>query len=360
MRDDEEAEKTLLEPPDLQALLSDASRSHRQQFNRLMHEHATKRSEISRSERAYFERLYPATDLLVPDPRALAGIDAVVGLIAQVLQYTLREHVTTFALLEQDDSNPARPTGVGKSAIGFDLVGIDIPHSTIPRPDSRDDEASAIRAVGLLDKQTPKWLTAKHTSVQIISSDMPFLGSADGRLAVAPIVGEPVVATWDMARMISRKFDCHYYGPGGEKIPWLRAYTEMLATRYLLGVGGMFCDSKRLYPLDHVFILHKLLGTAGESRVAFRDYPAEMARIALLEQLTRNPAYRAEATVFWRIDEHEHLRRALEMLTRAGTLPRVCEVAITTNPDAEDAYWYLHEVREGIADRVGLSYAGAI
>jgi hypothetical protein len=308
---------------------------------------------LSASEHDYITRLESSfgQNLLIPQPEALQPLQYPVGIIAHVLRCSTPQSSRNFALIEHHGARPGRPTGIGKTTVALRLLGVDVPLDEIPRPANRHDPAEARQAISELGDRTVG-LYSTNKSVQTISSDMPYLGLRDGTLQVATIIGEPILALWDLARSISRAFDAHYRAEGGRDVPWLREYVEKLADTYYLSFGerGMFCDSAQTYSLDHVFIFKKRATRPGKLSVKITNLHEERAKDALIDQLKHNPMYQCGVTPFWQIDRDEHVQRLMTTMSRVCAFPSVSQIEISA--DSPDSY--IDDVGSVVAHTVGL------
>lgn len=356
-----ESDGLLSHPPSVRGLFSDSCLKHRLRINESMWQYVKRhqaRPDLTASEQDYLVGLESSygKNLLIPPLDALTALQWPIGIISHTLRYSTPHSATNFALLEHYGCHSSRPTGIGKSTIALRLLGVHVPLDAIPRPANRHDPAEARRAISELGDRTVE-LHSTNKNVRVICSDMPYIGLRDGTLHVASIVGEPILALWDLARSISRRFDAHYRGERGEVVPWLRAYVERLADTYFLSFGdrGMFCDFARTYRLDHVFILKKQRAEPGKSSVTISHFDEETGKQLLVDELNHNPHYQSGTTPFWQINQEGHLHRLRAIMDNIGGLPAVSQIEISTDSPTS----YVEVVCRLVAEAIGMTESAA-
>ncbi len=301
--------------------------TYKMKYNQKMWEFVAlhRQRKLTEHEKAYLAALDSVYEcnLLAPGRAFLEGVEALFDLIAVSLIYSSKRITKTAALMElYSPESPVRE-GTGKTGLALAVIGASIPYNEIPRPQSRYNSADAYSAIAELGRQSLSPIPFKNTNVRLVASDLTYVGvGEDRKLCIAPAVGEPFIAQWDMARHISRVYDVYYKERDGRTIPWLKDYLIKLAEKYYLefGVNGAFNDPFSLTRLDELYIIepHCRSGTHG---VLAESETRNVLETLLLRNPVGHPAYPSSG--FWKLYEDEHEKRVRKILNNLAVLPRI-------------------------------------
>jgi hypothetical protein len=201
-------------PSALSSLYTDAGLHNRMRFNnmiRKMIKQHRNRTDLSSYERQYLHSLLADMDnVIVPNANFIAASECfdIIG----VCVWHMDSDGNASNSLFQEEYGPDSPIrlGMGKTALALHLVGVNIPYADIPSPPFRTDPEGIRAAIQQLSHRDLMSIPREESRTQLVATDLVYLSSRGGRLVVAPVVSEPFVAQWDIARHIARYYDVYY------------------------------------------------------------------------------------------------------------------------------------------------------
>lgn len=312
----DELEQSSFEYPDgLRELYSRECVAHRDRFNQRMHRYIDNRiSNGSDIERAYFLNLKKYNNLLVP-AEGLNGLSNSFDVI------TVSGAVKNkrFMFVENWHEYSGKRFSSGKTSIMLQLLGVDMPYfeleEDIPSHNGKEIEISRGRDKG----------------VRLIISDMGYVLFSNGALCLAPVVGEQLIAQWDIARHVAKVLH--------PQVNFQEKRRTAVETDYLESIGNLnwlshnlFADNLQIYPINALFFIDTMLI---DLEAVFEQRKFEQRRVRVREVsptreelrkiFSNNPCYHYNNTDFWRINLGEH-RRRLEALVNGveeQKIPRI-------------------------------------
>jgi hypothetical protein len=170
-------------------------------------------------------------------------------------------------------------------------------------------------------ERPPVHLSVHAGYMQLVLTDIAYIGVCGGQLHISAVIGEPFVARWDVARHIVRHFDAYYKDDDCTSVPMLEEYLRAVASRCFLpfGASGVFVDAPDGLPVKVVCIVRR--GAARLCLSKLRGHSREVLRRLLLTNPCKHPAFATSR--FWKINVSEHKRRVGVTVDALQDIPSV-------------------------------------
>ncbi len=302
-------------PDSLRDLYSQECIAHRSRFNQRMRRYIDNRIlHGDYMERAYFLNLEKYNNLLVP----AEGVD---GLSDSFDVITVSGAVKDkrFMFVENWHEDSGKRFSSGKTSIMLKMLGVDMSYSGLEE-DIPSNNGKEIRRLGGRDK-----------GVRLIISDIGYVLSSNGALCLAPVVGEQLIAQWDIARQVVRVLHPQVDFQGKKRTEVQTDYLESIGNLNWLS-HNLFADNSQICPVNAIFFIDTMLI---DLAALFEQRKFEPQRVRVREVsptkeelrtiFSNNPCYHSNNTDFWRINLEEH-RRRLEALVNGideQKMPRI-------------------------------------
>jgi|GEM_PF-6268137 len=252
------------------------------------------------------KRLYAVDDLFAPifqiSPDNLA-IDVLCALLAV--------RGSTLAILHSRSTDEG-PEGVGRTSLQLKLLGISIDYTSIV-PDPNE----------ILTHGSLKIQRTFQTDIQLLTADFAYITNLDEQLFVLPVVAEPLLGLWDIARYVYRMIKEEYQ-------PWLRLTNEgrkildslmsIIPVEPILECYGRWQEP---HPIDIAVILEIRSTISSPTLTSIGEFEA-----------SRNALHRAFnsgfylTTPFWERNRATHSQIVKKILESVSRLPKVYRISI--------------------------------
>lgn len=260
------------------------------------------------------------SNLIVPHRLFQTSSNAPFDVIAVCVQGRFRNRWGRCAALVEDYSAGSPVCqGMGKSALTLALMGVSVPYAEVPCPRSRHGARDVRAACERLRKNSPVRLLVGRRDVRVVSTDLLYIAASRlGGLIGGAVVGEPLVAQWDLARHICRHHGMYYKDDCGRVDERLKRYLHEVAARYFLDFGrnGAFSSPARVMRITDIITVRMGKRVQLTSQAALRE---ELLRLMCSNPI-KHPGFARSA--FWKIDVNEHVRRATQVVEALRALPR--------------------------------------
>ena len=302
-------------PGELRTLYMPECVSYRTAFNLRMRSFLANRVEQGNiEERFYFSDIAGRSNLLIPDEKVFAGI----SMPFDVINISGVLNGKAFMFVENWGFNSDKRLSSGKSSLMMELLGLEIDYNGL--------EIEKIRAnmsrLNRLDQ-------TRNFDIKLLCSDMVYVGAKEGFLVSCPIVGEQLIAQWDIARHVSRILYPEWNNPERRREQWQTDYLERIGRANCFS-QDIFADNLRSYDVRNIFVINKINLSSRESVIVKEK---ESSSAELESVLGNNPSYNFQHTDFWKINLGEHDKRLSAILGEIDEkkIPRIYRVDIATD-----------------------------
>lgn len=270
-------------PPELAALYPRDTVEYRKKLNDIM---------LGYLERGSFKTA-DADNLIIPYDEVLGALNSPFDIIGSSV--LLNNECALF--VEDHADGSANREGYGKTAIILELLGAGIDYREIPK--TRE---------GLITKGAIM-PGHKNKKIKVVSSDISYIGEKNRQLALGAVIGEDLVARWDMARHIWRTARGTEYVSGEQRTPEIREYLIELGMQLRLDADA-FADNTIAYAVSIVFAIKR---EPGAKEVLVEKLLPEERLPKIKNLLDTNPLY--HSSPFWKTDKGEHEKRVERIMS---------------------------------------------
>ena len=206
--------------------------------------------------------------------------------------------------------------GIGKTALAWTLIGIELPIEKFPQD------------IDQLKKMEGITIPFDTKDAQMASSNATFVGlNEDGQFSFSICLGEIGIAQWDAARSVYRIMGSPI---GDRKEEKAREYLFETAKRIILPEQA-FVPEESIYPVDYLFQVRR--GDIGDGQnVCMTICPQKSSSKALEGMLEMNPGY--HTSKYWGINQGEHKKRVTDVLGGLKHYPKIITLDIQKGKDA--------------------------
>jgi hypothetical protein len=231
-------------------------------------------------------------------PRDSDFVDLICGVVTR--------EARTIAILPSGYSTPDIE-GAGRSSLMLRLVGIIVPYGRLLGLDVSDIR-SLQGNITVFSKENP-WC-------RLLTTDMAYMGSSDGRLSIVPTKGEYVSFVWDMARNVFRSTELDYSTGDHRKDPGREKLLELSYRIPLASLAHLFGKIDETYSVDEIIILRR-----SKTSHSQENLPPSLREITEKDEKTKQLkdamlASSKHGSSFWKRDAQALAKRVDYILTR--------------------------------------------